>query len=390
MKRAILLGFFVLLGCDDGGSTGAGGTSSSGSSDTSSGSSMSSGTTSSTTAGGSTTSGASGSGSSSSSGGGPGMVIWEKPTSLSSVIGADQLGNVYVGAPGKDGDFGATPPTVPPDLGFFSLTKLDPTGQVAWSKFYDSGAGTMDVGPGANIVLTSSTLVTKVAPDGAVQWSVPHSPGGGPYFVSADGRVWGPRDVFDIGATSSQWRAPSGGTQLREFAVGAHVVSVKLDNPNGQYLIEAMNLDLSPLWSKTIPKPMPQSSTAKLFMQLTPDKRTVIRQHIAQGDASSAFDVGCGPLSSALVVLDASGGCIWSKAIPTPVTAADNLPFTAQEGIIQRSTPAGVQFYDNADGAIVWTFPGDPNSALTPAARDGNTVFVLGIHGAAGGVARIQ
>jgi len=61
-----------------------------------------------------------------------------------------------------------------------------------------------------------------------------------------------------------------------------------------------------------------------------------------------------------------------------------------QEGVVQRSTPAGVQFYDNVDGALAWTFPGDPGSALLPAARDGNTVFVLGIHGSAGGVARIQ
>lgn len=388
MKRALLLGFFGLVGCDDGSDTGAGGGSSSASNTASSGSSMgSTGTSSGSTSGSASTTG---SGSSSSSGGGPGMVIWERPTNLSSVIGADQLGNVYVGAPGKDGDFGAAPPTIPPDLGFFSLTKLDPTGQVAWTKAYDSGAGTMDVGPGANIVLTSSTLVTKVAPDGAVQWSVPLSPGGGPYYVSADSRVWGPREVFDIGATYTEWRAPSGGTQLREFAVGAHVVSVKFDAPNGQYLIDATNLDSSPLWNKTVPKPLPQASTARLFMQLTPDKRTVIRQHIAQGDATSAFDVGCGPLSSALIVLDASGACVWSKAIPAPVTGADNLPFTTQEGIVQRSTPAGVQFYENVDGAIAWTFPSDPGSALTPAARDGNTVFVLGIHGAAGGVARIQ
>ncbi len=49
-----------------------------------------------------------------------------------------------------------------------------------------------------------------------------------------------------------------------------------------------------------------------------------------------------------------------------------------------------MQFYDNVDGALAWTFPGDPGSALLPAARDGNTVFVLGIHGSAGGVARIQ
>lgn len=323
-------------------------------------------------------------------GGAAGTILWERSTLASNAIGTDEQGNLYVSAPGVDGDFGPQPPSIPVDFDAFTVTKLDPTGQnVLYRQTFPAQPGHMSVGRDGSLVITSTSVVIKLDADGNELWTSPLPPNGGPFVLSTDGRAWGPREVFDTTGAATQWRAAGGFVSLREYDAGEHVVGVKFENMNAIYSIDATSLSGASLWSKTVPAPIPLSAAPRLFMRAAGGRRTVIRQDIPQGDAGSTFDVGCGPLSSALIVLAADGSCEWSLPLPMPATIADTLPFSASNGVVMRSQDA-IHLFGWDAGAELWSFTGDPQSQLIPTANEGNAVYVLSIHGGLGGLARVQ
>ena len=280
-----------VLGCgDDGGSGGGGGqgaTSTSSSGQTSSGQTTSSSTT-------TTTTGVGGGGTGGGGGGGGlvgGEIIWQRPTNVTSLIGTDEAGNLYAGGPGVDGDFGPQPATIPVDGAFYTLAKIDPTGQtVIWRKTYAATVSAMSVGRDGAVVLGHLTGLIKLDPDGNEIWTIPTPLGGGPFVLSTDGRVWGQRSVVDGAGAVTSWRAPGGFITLAEWDAGEHVVGVKRDSQNAVYLVDATNLDGSPAWSKSVPKPTCTSCAVRLTLHASVGGRTFIRQDFPS-DPGVTFDI---------------------------------------------------------------------------------------------------